>query len=72
MNAEKNPTSMLSPFLVEEGTLLRYTPAGEPAEEIAIPEGITAIGQEAFFGCKALSPPAIPESVVFMGTYVFS
>ena len=37
-----------------------------------IPNGITSIGEEAFFGCSDLSSITIPESVTSIGNYAFS
>ena len=39
--------------------------------EIVLPEGLTAIGDEAFYDCTSLTEIAIPEGVTSIGTYAF-
>ena len=38
---------------------------------ITIPEGVTSIGGEAFYGCSRLTSITIPESVTSIGAYAF-
>jgi hypothetical protein len=50
-------------------TLLAYPPAREGA--YAIPDGVTAIGENAFYGCHGLSDIAIPTSMTHIGESAF-
>lgn len=45
---------------------------GEPAENIVIPEGMTAICDTAFYGCKHLKSVTIPDSVTSIGDQAFT
>ena len=38
---------------------------------VAIPDGVTSIGDFAFFGCSVLTSITIPNSVTFIGDYAF-
>ena len=40
--------------------------------DLAIPEGVTSIGDFAFSGCSGLSSVTIPEGVTSIGSYAFS
>ena len=44
---------------------------GELVTELVIPEGVTNIGNYAFFGCNSLTSITIPESVTEIGSYAF-
>lgn len=39
--------------------------------DVAIPEGVTTIGEDAFCGCTALFSVKIPESVTAIGSHAF-
>ena len=43
----------------------------EPATSITIPNGVTAILSDAFYGCTGLTSVTIPDSVTSIGNYAF-
>ncbi len=45
---------------------------GELVTELVIPEGVTSIGDGAFYGCSRLASINIPESVTSIGMFAFS
>lgn len=53
----------------EDGTVLLHVP--NDATEVTIPEGVTMIGDEAFYGCTQLTSLWIPEGVKRIGGYAF-
>lgn len=55
-------------FLIEDGILVHYS--GTDAR-VAIPDGVTGIGPEAFTRNKRLSSVSIPESVTSIGREAF-
>lgn len=50
--------------------VLAETSQEEPFE-MTIPEGYTAIGQDAFYMCTGLTSVTIPEGVTTIGDYAF-
>jgi putative transposon-encoded protein len=48
-------------FVIENGMLVEYTGEGG---SVVIPEGVTIIGNSAFFGCMKLTSVKIPEGVI--------
>ena len=40
--------------------------------ELAIPDGVTRIGEDAFYGCSGLTSVTIPDSVTSIGDIAFS
>ena len=45
---------------------------GELVAELVIPDGVTNIGNEAFYGCRSLTSITIPDSVTQIGDDAFS
>lgn len=50
--------------------LVQY-PIGNERTYFTIPDGVTAIGKSAFFGCNNLTSVTIPDSVFAIGDYAF-
>jgi hypothetical protein len=57
-----------SDFVIDNGVLKKYK--GSEAD-VAIPEGVTAIGKKAFFNCADIKSVIIPESVQTIGESAF-
>jgi len=55
--------------LVENGVVVKCL--DENATSVTFPEGVTAIGDRAFYGCKSLSSVVIPSSVTGIGCGAF-
>ena len=51
-------------FVIEDGVLVDYT--GTDAE-VVIPDGVTSIGNGAFYGCYFLTSVSIPNTVITIG-----
>lgn len=56
-------------FHIENGCLKEYIGADK---EVVIPNGVTSIGEYAFFRCKSLKSVIIPDGVTSIGNYAFS
>ena len=56
-------------FQIEDGVLVKYLGAGG---DVVVPDGVTEIGDYAFYGCSSLSSIEIPGSVMEIGDYAFS
>jgi hypothetical protein len=56
-------------FEMKDGVLVKYR---GNAAEVVIPDGVTSIGYEAFYGCTGLVSVTIPPSVTSIGFCVFS
>ena len=56
----------------KDKTLLAQYPAGKPGTAYIIPDGVTSIGSDAFYYCKALTQVTIPNSVTSIGNSAFS
>ena len=55
--------------IIENGVLVKYTGS---ESHVCIPNGVTAIGKEAFFGCEQLTSVTIPNGVTGIGEDAFS
>ena len=56
-------------FEIKDGVLLRYN---GKEEHVQIPEGVTQIGEKAFYECSDLASITIPGSVTQIGDYAFT
>ena len=56
--------------LIVDGVLNSFA-IGCGATEYAIPDGVTTIGDEAFYNCSSLTSVTIPDSVTTIGNYTF-
>jgi len=52
-------------------TLLHTYPAAKTGNEYTIPDGVTSIGDDTFFGCTSLATITIPDSVTSIGAQAF-
>ncbi len=68
MDHETTGTPELPGFRIEDGVLTGYAGAGG---HVAIPEGVTRIGDRAFRGCTGLTGVTVPESVTRIGDFAF-
>ena len=55
-------------FVIESGVLAAYKGAGG---DVTVPDGVTAIGKDAFKGCTALTSLTLPRGVVEIGESAF-
>ena len=58
----------MTDFEIENGILKKYLSTGE---NVNIPEGVTSIGDGAFWGCTDLTTVTIPKSVKTIGVHAF-
>ena len=71
--AENNPHYVSKDGILydtDDGLALVAYPAGKDNTEVSIPEGVTAICDEAFFGCSKLISIKIPQSVTKIGNWI--
>ena len=55
-------------FVIENGVLKKYTGT---ESDVTVPDGVTEIGNRAFFNCKSLTGITIPEGVTSIGKQAF-
>ena len=60
--------SSLSDFVIENGILTKYVGQGG---DVVVPEGVTSIGEGAFYQCSGLRSITIPEGVTSIGGMAF-
>ena len=53
-------------FEIESGVLKKYTGKGG---DVVIPDGVSSIGNQAFFGCESLMSVTIPDGVTSIGAW---
>jgi hypothetical protein len=58
-----------SDFVIENGVLTKYI---GPGGDVTVPEGVTSIGDAAFWGCSSLTSVTIPEGVTSIGGLAFN
>ena len=61
--------SNASDFVIENGVLEKYV---GPGGDVVIPEGVTCIGEYAFFNCCNMTNITIPDSVARIGEFAFA
>jgi len=61
--------SNASDFIIENGVLKKYV---GPGGDVVVPEGITEIGESAFYRCSDLLSITLPESVLKIGMTSFA
>ena len=55
-------------FEIENGVLKKYS---GPGGDVAVPAGVTSIGNEAFKKCESLTSVTLPEGVTDIGESAF-
>lgn len=70
---ENNPTytAVDGVLYSKDGKTLICYPCGKPAAVFTVPEGVTALGDEAFIDCENLQTVTFPASLTTLGTGVF-
>ena len=57
-----------SDFVIENGVLKKYV---GPGGDVTVPEGVTSIGNSAFYWCRSLTSVTIPDGVTSIGYEAF-
>ena len=55
-------------FVIENGVLKKYV---GPGGDVAVPEGVTSIGENLFYGCGSLTSITLPEGLTIIGDSAF-
>ena len=58
----------MSDFQIENGVLVKYTGNGG---DVVIPDGVTSIGNEAFYEYSSLTSVTLPDSLTSIGDSAF-
>lgn len=66
-------TELVLPTLPDGETyeIFRYAFVGKNIASVVIPEGVTRIGDHAFYGCASLTSVALPDSMTYIGASAF-
>ena len=67
----KNYTSVNGVLFNKDKTELICYPAGKTGKSYTIPDGVTEIGERAFYGCASLTSITIPDGVTSIGESAF-
>ena len=67
----KNYTSVNGVLFNKDKTELICYPAGKTGKSYTIPDGVTEIGERAFYGCASLTSITIPDGVTEIGERAF-
>lgn len=67
----KNYKSIDNNLYTKDGTCLIQYAVGQSKNEFVIPNHVTSIGQEAFYGCESLIYIEIPDGVLSIGSQAF-
>lgn len=73
MVVEANPNykSVDGVLMSKDGTTLIAYPTGKTETAYTIPDDVTSIGNDAFYGCSGLTSVTIPSSVTSIGKHAF-
>ncbi|MDO5155707.1 MAG: leucine-rich repeat domain-containing protein [Eubacteriales bacterium] len=70
-NTKQVEVTDIHQFRIEEGVLLEYLGDKQQVEEIVIPQGVTAIGDEVFRDCVNLKIVVLPDQITSFGQKAF-